>query len=207
MADGDGGANPGGNGTTEDGGADGSSPGGTDDKALANADKATLLELVRATRTEAAGYRTRATTAEANIKTLTEKVAALENASKTQEQKDADARRALEETAALVPGLRRFESYVKTQYDAEVKKIDGMKAAEKKLYTDLLAAIPEDDLVGRVQAISVLNASRAQQVRPGDEASPMEPGGGANEKSLQQKLVWSNAGMREAQIGGLLPTK
>lgn len=205
MVEGDGGASPGGEGTGTAGSADGSSPGGLDDKALASADTATLLKVVQATRTEAATYRTRATKAETDLKALTDKVTALENASKTQEQKDAEARQALETTAARVPALQRFESYVKSQYDAEMKTIEGMKAGEKKLYMELLATLPEDDLVGRVQALNVLKQARVQTVPPGNEGSPAENGGGANEASLAQKLGWSASGTREAQIGGLLP--
>lgn len=196
-----------GGGTPPAGSAGASGQEGSDDKGLESLEPAKLAGMIRDLRKEAKTNRERAEAAEGKTQTLSERLTKLEESSKTEEQKAKDRQAALEADAAKAASLAPYESFVKGMLDTKMKGIEAMRAADKKHYTDLLATIPETDIIARYRAITVLEAARgdATAPKPGDEGNPGEPGTGVNDKTLAQKVGWSSSGMAEARMAGAIP--
>jgi chromosome segregation ATPase len=181
---------------------------------LETKDAAELVGIIRSLRNESANYRTRAKTAEDSLASLTtqsEELSArlteLESQNKTAEEKEAERIAALEARAASISALEPYLEHVKSQYEAGVAEIDGLKDDEQKTrIKELMESFPENDYLGRLRAIRALQVvqGNTRQLDPGDEGNPAEPGGGASEKSIADMLGWSADGLREARLAGLI---
>lgn len=189
--------------------ADPNLPGGDEDAGLEGADAATVLAELKKVRKEAAKAREKAAKAKEQADLASTKLKELEDAKKTQEEKDAEKRAALEADAAKLPGLQRYAEHVKAELATEMKRVDGLKAEQKKPYLDLLAAFGEEDFLGRLSAVRAIKAAEGirEPVKQGDEGNPADPGGGAAGKTLASQLAWSPDGLREAELAGLIPKK
>lgn len=179
-------------------------PGGQEDKSLDTADAAALRQMVKDLRGEAATHRTKGTETKDKLDQALSKLKDLEDAKKTDEQKATERATALEAEAKKVPGLVRYADHVKADLDEEMKRVNGLKAEQKKPYTDLLAAFPEDDHLSRLVAVRALKSAEGvrSEKKLGDEGNPGEPGGGANDKTLATQLAWSSSGTDEARMTG-----
>ena len=183
-------------------------------KSLETKDAAELVSIIRSLRSESANYRTRAKTAEdalTNLTTQSEELSArlaeLESQNKTAEEKEAERIAALEAKAASISALEPYLAHVKTQYEAGIAEIDALKDNEQKTrIKELVESFGESDYLGRLKAIRALQIvqSSNRQLDPGDEGNPAEPGGGASEASIADMLSWSQDGLREARLAGLI---
>lgn len=191
-------------------------------KKLADATPEELQQMVKDLRSESADRRTKAKDALAALETLktsstktADRLKALEDANLTDEERrkadaktEADRVTALEEQAGRVDGLTKIEDHIKAELESEmavVEKIEDEKV--KKAYTDLLSTLAEDDHLGRLQSIKSLHAivGSREDMKPGDNRNPGEPGGGDSQKGLAASLAWSSQGTEEARMAGLIP--
>lgn len=181
---------------------------------LETKDAAELVSIIRSLRSESANYRTRAKTAEESLATLTSqseelsaRLTELESQNKTAEEKEAERIAALEARAASISALEPYLEHVKSQYEAGVAEIDALKDDEQRTrIKELVDSFGENDYLGRLRAIRALQVvqSNTRQLDPGDEGNPAEPGGGASEASIADMLGWSQDGLREARLAGLI---
>jgi hypothetical protein len=194
------------------------SDGGADlegqDKSLEAKDATELVSIIRELRAESGKYRTKAKSTEEKLSEATSqmdvmaaRLAELESQNKTVEEQEAERLAALEAKADLVSALQPYHHHVKAQYEAGFSEVEGLKDEDQKArYMDLLGSFPEDDYLGRLRAIRALEVAQPKTgtMDPGDQGNPGEPGGGAKEASLVDRLSWSEAGLREARLAGLI---
>lgn len=179
---------------------------------LETATQAELVEYAKKLRKENSTYRRRAKETQDQLATLktehedqASRLKALEDGQKTVEQKEQERVQKLEEAAGRVPSLERYHAHVEAELKGEMKKIEAMKAEQKKPFMDALSSFAEDDLLGRLNIIRVVQmaAGIRQEMPEGDEQNPSKPGGGVSESTLREKLGWSSTGLHEAGLAGL----
>lgn len=200
----DGELNPGGDGKPAGGDPANPGPGAQDDKSLEKADNATLLKVIADLRTENGTARTKNIEMKTALDDLTKKVNEMTESQKTAEQKEADKRAALEADAAKVPGLTKYADFVQAELGDEMKRIEKLKAEQKKPYTELLSNFANDDYLARLRAVRALKAAEGARVPAGNEGNPGEPGGGTSKATLADTLRIFPAGLAEARLAGLV---
>lgn len=135
----------------------------------------------------------------------------LRNKMKTAEEKEAERLQALEAQAAKADSLAPYLNFVKSRYEDAIEGISGMDDDDprKAKYQELLSSFDDDNYLGRLRVLEALSAAEGvrndEEVREGDNGSPAKKGGGITETPYAKKLAWSPAGLREAQLGGLVP--
>lgn len=175
-----------------------------------------LVTIIRETRQEAKKARERYEKAEGNLGDLTKRFSELEkkvktheDEKKTAEQKAAEERQALEAKAGIADSLQPYADHVKSELDAEMKRIEAIEDAEaKKAYTDLLSTFGENDHLARLRAVRAIRAVEARKVEVsnmGNEGHPGTVGLGKTEKSLLSQIGWDPGAMKAARLVGDLP--
>ena len=181
---------------------------GVDTKALETADRDTLLATIATLNEENGNRRRQAKDFESENADLTKRLTALEDAAKTEDEREAERITELEAKAAQGDAMGPFKEHVRAELETELKRVEKLKAAQKGPYTDLLAAFGENDILGRLKAVRALRAAEGDKgdvVAEGDEGNPVETGTADGKPNMSELLGWSEGAELEGKLAGMLP--